>query len=355
MYRLIHDKRFSICLTGVLLGLALAGTSWNSPVAQSQEAQGDEAAYNLEYRKGVDLLRRRRYEDALKSFKRANEMRNKQSAECFFGMAQSYMGLEAYKSAAESCDKMVEFAAGNADVLAQAYNLKGTILQIQSESKDQKKLQEAEALFRQGLALGTNHPVIRYNLGFTLMQLNRDAEGIVELKKYLKLVPEGAKAEQTQKLIDNPRRAREAYAPDFSVITSEGEHISLDDLRGKVVVLDFWGAWCEPCVRSVPALRTLNKRYAKEKFVLIGIDTRDAEETWRAFIAKNEMIWPQYRDHNGAIQRAFEIRGFPTYILLDHEGIVRYRSIGTSWEQTGALDDAIKKQLKILAKSLPAE
>jgi peroxiredoxin len=339
-----------------LLGLAIAGTSGNSlPVAQSQEAQANEASYDLEYRKGVDLLRRRRYEDALKSFKRANEMRNKQSAECFFGMAQSYMGLEAYKNAAESCDRMIEFAAGDSEVLAQAYNLKGTIVQIQAESKDQKKLQEAEALFRQGLALGTRHAVIRYNLGFTLMQLNRDAEGIVELKKYLELVPEGPKAEQTQKLIDNPRRAREPYAPDFSVTTSEGEYISLDDLRGKVVLLDFWGVWCPPCVESVPAMRSLNKRYSKEKFMMIGIDVRDADETWKAFIAKNEMIWPQFRDRDGVVQRAFEIRGFPTYILLDHEGIVRYRAIGASSERLAALEDAIKKHLKILAKSLPAE
>jgi len=356
MDRLSHHKRPWLRLIGFLIVLALGWSSWTSlPAAQSQEAQGTEASYDSEFQKGLDLLRRRRYEDALKSFKRANEMRNKQSAECFYGMAQAYMGLEAYKTAAESCDKIIEFSGGDAQGLARAYNLKGIAVQAQAGSKDQKKLQEAEALFRQGLALGTDLPILRHNLGFTLMQANRDAEGIIELKKYLELVPEGDKAELALKLIENPRRAREAYAPDFSIITSEDEHIALEDLRGKVVLLDFWGAWCGPCVASVPALRSLNKRYAKEKFVIVGIDTRDTEETWRAFIAKNEMVWHQYRDRGGVVQQAFEVRGFPTYILIDHEGIVRYRSVGTSWEHTGALDDAIKKQLKILAKSLPTE
>src|ERR1700738_4524971 len=133
---------------GLLVASAIAGTFWTSfTAARSQGAQGGQegdAAYATEFQKGLDLLRRRRYEDALKSFKRANEMRNKQSAECFYGMAQAYVGVEAYKSAAESCDKMIEFAGGDTQKKAQAYNLKGIVVQKQAESKDQKKLQEAE-------------------------------------------------------------------------------------------------------------------------------------------------------------------------------------------------------------------
>lgn len=332
---------------------------WSSgtrlPIAQLQGTPGNEASYDSEYQKGIDLLRRKRYDDALKSFKRANDMRNNQSAECFFGMAQAFLGLKAYKNVVGSCDKVIEFAASDTQIQAQAYNLKGTALQTQAGVKNQKKLREAETNFRQGLALGTDLPILRYNLGFTLMQENRDAEGIVELKKYVELVPDGSNAEAALNLIENPRRAREAYAPDFSVTTSEGKYISLDDLRGKVVLLDFWGVWCLPCVESVPAMRSLNKRYGREKFVTIGIDVRDDEATWRAFTEKNEMVWPQYRDRNGVVQRAFEVRAFPTYILIDHEGIVRFRAVGTGLEQTGSLDEAIRKQIKILAKTPPTE
>jgi len=352
-------------LMGVLAALALGGISWNgfpvarskqAPEAQAQGAQGNDASYDSEFQKGLDLLRRKRYDDALKSFKRANEMRNRQSAECFYGMAQAYLGLEAYKNVAESCDKIIEFSGGDNQLQAQAFNLKGIALQTQADGKDQKRLLDAETNFRQGLALGTDLPVLRYNLGYTLMQENRDAEGISELKKYLELVPEGAEAELTQKLIENPRRAREAYAPDFSVTTSEGEYISLDDLRGKVVLLDFWGTWCRPCVASVPALRDLRKRYAKEKsFVMISISSDGVAEKWRDFIVKNQMDWPQYLDRNRKVQSAFDVHAFPTYIMLDHEGIVRYRTVTTSWERTGDLDSAIKKEIKIIAKSGPTE
>jgi thiol-disulfide isomerase/thioredoxin len=340
----------------LLLALAPAG-GWliSFPVTSSQESQGNDAVYNTEFRKGLDLLRRRRWEDALKTFKHANEMRNKQSAECFYGMAQAYQGLEAYKNVAENCDKVIELSAGDPKTLIEAYNLKGIALQAQAATKDQKKLQEAEAVFRQALALGTNLPILHYNLGYTLLQEGRDAEGIAELKKFTALESEGAKAEQALKLIENPRRAREAYAPDFSFTTSEGEYLSLDDLRGKVVLLDFWGTWCPPCVESVPSLRDLNKRYAKEKsFVMISVSVHDEEDKWRAFTATNQMLWPQCFDRDSRIQRAFGVTRFPTYILIDHEGIVRLRVSGMSFEREASLNDAIHKQIKIIEKPAPS-
>ena len=341
-------------LMAILLALTPAGTFWTSfPVARSQ---GNDASYDSEFQKGLDLLRRRRYEDALKSFKRANDMRNKQSAECFFGMAQAYQGLAAYKNVVESSDKIIEFSGADKQMLAQGYNLKGTALQTQAEVKDQKKLQEAETNFRQGLALGTDLPILRYNLGYTLLQESRDPEGIVELKKYVELVPEGSKSELALKLIENPRRAREAYAPDFSVTTSEGEYISLEDLRGKVVLLDFWGTWCPPCVESVPSLRDMYKKYAKEKsFMMISISVHDEEDKWRAFTAKNQMVWRQYLDRDSKVQRAFSVNRFPTYVLIDHEGIVRFRASGMSFEREAELNDAIHKQIKIVAKSAPSD
>ncbi|MDX6404032.1 MAG: hypothetical protein QOH70_1487 [Blastocatellia bacterium] len=340
-----------------LIALSSAGNSWlSSPVIRAQAPQGNDASYDTEFQKGLMMLRRRLWEDALKAFKRANEMRNKQSSECFYGMAQAYQGLRAYKNVLESCDRVIELSANDTRAQAQAYNLKGIALQTQAENKDQKKLQEAEAAFRQGLALATGLPILQYNLGFTLLQEGRDPEGIAELRKFVELEKEGPKAEQALKMIENPRRAREAYAPDFSVTTSEGEYISLDDLRGKVVLLDFWGTWCPPCVSSVPELRDLRKRYAKESsFVMIGISSDGVEEKWRDFIVKNQMVWPQFLDRERKVQGAFEVTKFPTYIVIDHEGIVRYNASGSGPERMNSLDDAIRKQIKILAKTQPTE
>lgn len=336
----------------IIGALLLLNISVASPVAHSQDAD----TFDTEVAKGNDLLRRRRYEDALKIFKRANDMRDKKSIECLYGMANAYLGLEAYKNVVETCEKIIALG-GDAKDLARAYNLEGIALQTQAGVKDQKKLQEAEAAFRKGLALNSELAILHYNLGFTLLELGRDAEGIPELKKYAELEPDGAKAEEAEKLIANPRRAREAYAPDFSLTTADGEYVSSEDLRGKVVLLDFWGTWCPPCVDSVPALRDLNKRFSKDPlFKMIGVSTDSDEAKWRGFVEKNQMVWTQYLDRDHHIQRTFEVRAFPTYILIDAEGIVRFREVSTRWEYTGALPEAIKKYLKLAAtKPVPAE
>jgi thiol-disulfide isomerase/thioredoxin len=94
----------------------------------------------------------------------------------------------------------------------------------------------------------------------------RDEEGIAELKKEIAIRANGTTADESRSLIANPRRAREKYAPDFSLVSTAGEKFTVESLRGKVVLLDFWGTWCAPCVRAVPSLRKLHKEHAKDAF-----------------------------------------------------------------------------------------
>jgi len=266
-------------------------------------------------------------------------------------MANAYMGLAAYKTVAATCDKVIELTANDPAMQAQALNLKGIAIQKQSDGKDQKKLQEAETVLRQAAALKEATPDVHFNLGMVLMQQNRDAEGVAELKEFLKLGPGSPNAEDARKMIENPRRAREPFAPDFSITSSDGEYLSLDELKGKVVLLDFWGTWCPPCVESLPGLRELNKKFAKDtSFVMISVSSDGDEDKWKDFIVKEKMVWVQYLDRDRKVQRAFRVDRFPTYIVLDPEGVIRYRSYGLSENKEASLEDAVKKQLKVVTK-----
>jgi len=347
--------RIGFLLTLFVLAAATAAPSLLTGRTAGAQ-QPNAATFEEEIQTGRNFMRQRKYEDALKAFKRANDLKGKTSAEAYLAMANAFMGLEAFKNVAQSADKVVEFAANDPDLQAQAYNLKGIAIQRQSDGgKNQKKLQEAEAALRQAVTVKADYAESRYNLGVVLLQQNRDPEGIAELKKYLELAPEQFNSADARKIIENPRRAREPFAPDFSITTSEGEYISLDDLKGKVVLLDFWGTWCPPCVASVPALRDLNKKYSKhETFVMLGISSDGDEDKWSDFIAKEKMVWPQFLDRQRAVQRAFKVSAFPTYIVLDHEGIIRFRTSGMSFEREAALSDAINKQIKLLQKAAPS-
>ena len=338
----------------VLAAVTAAPALFTGRTAGAQQPTG--TTYEEEIQTGRNFMRQRKWEDALKAFKRANDLKGKSSAEAYLLMADAFMGLEAYKNVAQSADKVVEFAANDAALQVQAYNLKGIAIQRQSDGgKDQKKLQEAEAALRLAVTAKADYAEPHYNLGVVLIQQNRDPEGIAELKKYLELAPDQFLSADARKIIENPRRAREPFAPDFSITTSEGEYISLDDLKGKVVLLDFWGTWCPPCVASLPALRSLNKKFTKsEKFVLLGISSDGDEDKWSNFIAKEQMVWPQFLDRERAVQRAFRVNKFPTYIVLDHEGVIRFRTSGMSLESEAELSEAINKQIKLLEKATPS-
>jgi peroxiredoxin/heme-degrading monooxygenase HmoA len=320
----------------VLISLALG-------ISLTAVAQESETTYEEQLANAKNLLRLNRYDEAVKGFRRANELRDKKSAECYALMSDAYLSLEAYKNVIAAADKSIALAGGDTQLLLTAYNNKGLALVAQADKKDQRKLEAAEAVFREALKLKNAQPVLRYNLGVVLLQLNRDEEGVTEIQQYMKLQPRGSYVGIAKKLVENPRRARENFAPDFSFTSADGEYISLEDLKGKVVMLDFWGTWCPPCVASVPELRKLYSRYSKESFVLIGISSDFDDGVWRNFTDKNHMLWPQYRDRDRHIMEAFSIRAFPTYVIIDHEGILRFQSIGYG---SANLDALVKRQIK---------
>ena len=332
----------------LLICFGLVSSSAHSPRSWTATAQEPDPTYEETLASAKDLLRKSRYDEALKVFKRANELRDKKSAECFAWMSDVYLALEAYKNVVASADKAIALAGADKQLLLKAYNNKGLALTALANKTDQKKLAEAETVFREALKLQNAPPVLRYNLGVVLMQLNRDEEGVAEIKQYIKLQPKGSYIETARKLAANPRRARENYAPDFSFTSLQGEYITLEDLKGKIVILDFWGTWCPPCVASVPELRNLYARYSKDHaVVLIGISSDHDEAAWQEFTAKNRMVWPQYRDRDRRIQEAFNIRAYPTYVIIDQEGILRFQASGYG----ANLDAAIRKQMKAAAQS----
>jgi len=120
-------------------------------------------------------------------------------------------------------------------------NQRGLAIVASVSKPGDRKLEEAVAEFRKVLALTDQDPVVSYNLGTTLLKLNQDAEGVHELQVFVARAGRTPEADAARRMIDDPRRARENFAPDFSVTTSDGEYVTLADLKGKVVLLDFWG------------------------------------------------------------------------------------------------------------------
>jgi thiol-disulfide isomerase/thioredoxin len=274
-------------------------------------------------------------------------------------MAQTFSKMGAHKNVLQTCDRMIQISSSDRASLIMAWNMRGNALSAAATANpgrlDEAKLREAEVAYREVLKYGSSMNMAHYNLGMTLIRLKRQDEGLEEMRTYLKNAEEEDVAEKARKIIDNPRRATEDFAPDFTLVSSEGEYISSDALRGKVLLLDFWGIWCKPCLVEIPYLTSLAKKYAKGEFVLVSIDCNDEEAKWRQFLSENNMKWTQTRDGDSNLRRLFQISAFPSYVLIDHEGIVRYRGKGSGPQTEGEISTNIKKALKAIDASAIAE
>lgn len=146
-------------------------------------------------------------------------------------------------------------------------------------------------------------------------------------------------------------------APQVSLTTLSGETFTSADLKGKVVLLDFWATWCKPCVMAVPELKALSQEMAGEPFVLVSLSSDRKKATLEKFVQKNGMTWPQYWDPKmEVIYQAFGVDTFPSYIVLDAEGKVVLRQRGWAPKRTDQMvRAAIQKALKEARQSPKAK
>ncbi len=117
-------------------------------------------------------------------------------------------------------------------------------------------------------------------------------------------------------------------APDFTLNDINGKPLSLSDLKGKWVILDFWGSWCPWCIKGFPALKEAYKQY-DGKVEVLGIDCRDSEEVWKEAVKKYELPWLQVYNPNGSdLTSKYGIKGYPTKFIIDPEGRIANVTIG---------------------------
>lgn len=143
-------------------------------------------------------------------------------------------------------------------------------------------------------------------------------------KKYTESI-EGREFLKTNERILHPLKVDKA-APGFSVKTIDGKSISLAGLKGKYVLLDFWATWCAPCMREVPFIKTVRKKYAQDKLTIIGISQDRNLAKLKQVIKQQGMNWVHYYDGETEISRLYGINEFPTLILLDDQGKIIYKS-----------------------------
>ncbi len=136
-----------------------------------------------------------------------------------------------------------------------------------------------------------------------------------------------------------------SHLPEFSAKDLQGREISSADLRGKVVLVDFWATWCQPCKKEMPGYQKLLNLYGSRGFAVIGFkfDTMMDTEDPAQFAKKIGVRYPLAVAPDDLKQKFGGIKGLPTTMLYDRQGILRQKVVG--FEYTGVIESAVEPLL----------
>ncbi|MBQ6308231.1 MAG: redoxin domain-containing protein [Prevotella sp.] len=148
------------------------------------------------------------------------------------------------------------------------------------------------------------------------------------MKAYYQNIIDQVEAQAKAEAESAKKQAAGVVAPDFTLNDINGKPLSLSSLRGKYVILDFWGSWCGWCIKGFPEMKKYYEKY-KGKFEILGIDCNDTEQKWKDAVKKNELPWLHvYNTRDSKVLADYGVNGFPTKIIVGPDGKIVKTIVG---------------------------
>lgn len=129
-------------------------------------------------------------------------------------------------------------------------------------------------------------------------------------------------------------------APDVSVVSlANGSVLKLSDLKGKVVLLNFWATWCPPCREEIPSMMNLNSLMAGKPFQMVAVSVDEGgRPAIESFFKKSGFSLPTYLDESGASAKSYGVTGIPESFVIDKQGVIVKKIIGGyAWDSPEAV------------------
>jgi thiol-disulfide isomerase/thioredoxin len=140
-------------------------------------------------------------------------------------------------------------------------------------------------------------------------------------------------------------------APSFVLLDINGQKLSLADVQGKIVLIDFWATYCPPCRKSIPFLNELQKNYGGEEFTVLGLSMDGSTKNVTAFKKVTPIDYTVLMATED-VARKYNIRGIPTIYLLDKEGRIIYKTLFVNEPEKEHIKEKIEERLQGISKDV---
>jgi thiol-disulfide isomerase/thioredoxin len=316
-------------------------------LAQDDVDAPSDAKARKTYQQALQDLEHNQVLAAFDNFKRADKQSGGQCLGCQKKIIKYGVELRDWKAAESAVAELIANAHNDQETALAHYEA-GIVLRSKGEDKHKDEIfAQAHEEMAKAIAAYPNFPSAYFADGQLLARLKQDAEAKKRFEDFVKMRPASDPLRQRAlRFISDPELARARMAPAFAVTTTDGQRVSLDELQGKVVLIDFWATWCGPCREALPHMKEIVKKFQGQPLVVLSISLDDDEKKWKDFVAKNEMTWPQYRDggSHGEIARMFGVQAIPQTFTIDSDGILQDQRIG---------DASIEGKLKKIVSRAP--
>jgi thiol-disulfide isomerase/thioredoxin len=319
--------------------LLLCAASWLQPLAAGQTAaakpgEPTDAKARKTFASALEWQRSGNTQSAIDDYRKANAQDGGHCWQCLRRAHQLAIDSGDFKTDEAILRDWLPAVSSDAARATLHYQL-GIALQREGLTAKGDKQRELDAKsldeYRAALALDSTAVQAHFGMGVDLAYLHQDDAARAEFRAFLDSGKgDAAIRGRAARFFDRVDLARARMAPAFTVTTLDGQHISMDELAGKVVLIDFWATWCGPCREALPHVRSMAQKFQGQPFVVLSVSLDNDAAKWKDFVAKNGMTWLQYRDggFEGSMARMFLVKAIPATFSIDADGVLEDQHVG---------------------------
>jgi thiol-disulfide isomerase/thioredoxin len=320
---------------------------------QTPPAGPTDARAQKSFAEAKELEAKHQYSFALDGYKKADKQDGDHCAACAEKVMSLGSALGDFKSADAAAEELIA-QAKTPDAQAGAHLDRAKVLIAQGKAKKKNDcFADGEKETESALALDPGNHSALYLKGVCLANEQQDEAARQVFAALLPQLKKGSvDEERVSRYAEAPELVRARMAPAFSVTTMDGRKVSLDELRNKVVLIDFWATWCGPCREALPHMQKIAQEFEGQPLVVLSVSLDSDEGKWKDFVTKNGMTWLQYRDggFTGPISQMFGVEAIPHTFTIDADGVLQDEHIGDA-----SIEGKLKKLVaQAKARQVPA-